>query len=173
MKFAQGLVEPGEVPRDPKLRLACEVYLSSYFESTSAASFLSRITALEILVTDVSASAPVQTMVKRFIAEAIAAQTDEKDPAIQREFESVVSRLAYLRYRSIKSRIRCLVEDTESDIADHAKVSKEISKLYDLRSTLVHTGEADKAAITEGNNRLNDVVPRVLRSLFRQTAQRD
>ena len=164
------------VIRDAKLRLACEVYLSSYFESTPVASFLSRITTLEILVTDAPAYASVQTMVERFVSESTAAQTDEKDPAIRREFESVVSRLAYLRFRSIKSRIRDLVEHTlrtDNEISDAARIAKEVSRLYDLRSTLVHTGEADKAAITEGNNRLNNVVPRLLRTLFREATQHD
>jgi len=161
---------------DAKLRLACEVYLSSYFESTAAASFLSRINTLEILVTDVPASAFVQTIVERFLCEARSAQTDEKDPAIRRELESVVSRLVYLRVRSIKSRIRGLVEDTlraDRDIADAAKIAREVSKLYDLRSTLVHTGEANKEDIIDGNNRLNRIVPAVLRVLFRQTALYD
>ena len=174
----EGMAEgrPELVLRDRKLRLACEVYLSSHFESTPAASFLSRITTLEILVTDAPASEPIQTMVKRFIDEVAAAKENEKDAALQHEFESLVSRLAYLRYRSIKSRIRSLVEEklrTESDIAEPAKVSKEVSRLYDLRSTLVHTGKADTADIGEGNNRLNEIVPRVLRALFRETARRD
>ena len=180
--FSQAMLEgmgegrPELVLRDPKLWLACDVYLSSHFESTSTASFLGRITALEILVTDAPTSEPVQTMVERFIAEARAAQKDEQDTAVSREFESVVSRLTYLRYRSIKSRIRSLVEETlrtEPDIGEPAEVSKEISRFYDLRSTLVHTGEVDRAAIAAGSNRLNEVVPRVLRALFRETTQRE
>ena len=115
--LAKGMVEgmaegrPELVLCDPKLRLACEVYLSSHFESTPAASFLSRITTLEILVTHALTSEPVQTMVARFIGEATAAQKDEKDAAVRREFESVVGRLTYLRYRSIKSQIRSLVDE--------------------------------------------------------------
>lgn len=164
------------VLENPKLRLACEVYLSSHFESTSAARFLSCITTLEALVTDAPASKPVQTMVERFKYEAIAAQKVEKDAAIRREFESLVSRIAYLRYRSIKSRIQNLVEEklrTEPDIMDPTKMAKEVGRLYDLRSTLLHSGVADVAGIDEGNSRLNDVVPRVLRMLFKETAQRD
>lgn len=176
--FLEGMAEgrPELVLRDPKLRLACEVYLSSHFENTPAASFLSRITTLEILVTGAPTSVPVQTMVERFIDEANAAKKDEKDAAVRREFESLVSRLAYLRDQSIKSRIRSLIDEkmrAEPDIAEPAKVSKEVSRLYDLRSTLVHTGEADTADIQEGNNRLNEVVPRVLRALFRETARHD
>lgn len=175
MQEAMGEEHPERVLRDPKLRLACEVYLSSHFESTPAASFLSRITTLEILVTDAHASVPVQAMVERFIAEATKAQKEEPDAALKREVESLVSRLAYLRLRSIKSRIRRLVEETlrcDPEIPAPAGVAKEVSRLYDLRSTLVHRGQADPTAIREGSNRLNDVVPRILRALFKEISRR-
>jgi hypothetical protein len=164
------------VLHDPKLRLACEVYLSSHFESTAAASFLTRITTLEILVAEAQASAPVRVMVERFIAEVAAAQKCEREPAVRRELESLASRLAYLRFRSIKSGIRRLVEEAlrrDPEIQAPADVAKEVSRLYDLRSTLVHSGEVDSAAIRQGSSRLNDLVPRILRVLFKETALRE
>lgn len=176
MLEGMGEGRPELVVCNSKLRLACEVYLSSHFESTPAASFLSRITTLEILIKDDPASERVRRLVEKFIDEAKAAKKGEKDVAVRRELESLKGGLSRLRYQSIKSRIRTLIEETlrtEPDIAEPAKVSKEVSRLYDLRSNLVHTGKADKAAIREGNNRLNEVVPRVLRMLFRKTAQRD
>ena len=73
-------------------------------------------------------------------------------------------------------RIRSLIEETlrtDPEIAESAKVSKEVSCLYDLRSSLVHTGKADNAIIREGNNRLNEVILWILRVHFRETAQCD
>jgi hypothetical protein len=115
-------------------------------------------------------------MVERFVAEAADAQKREQDPAIKRELESLVSSLSYLRLRSIKSGIRRLIEETlrsDPDIPAPADVAKEVSRLYDLRSTLVHSGEADHAAIREASNRLNDLVPRILRILFKRVARRE
>jgi hypothetical protein len=174
----EGMAEgqPELVLRNAKLRLACDVYLSSYFDSTPAASFLSRITTLEILSADAPASDSVRKMVERFIADAADVQKKETDAAVRRELESLLSRLAYLRYQSIRSGIRSLLEETlrnDPEIAAPAEVSKEVSHLYDLRSTLVHSGEVDPAAVREGNNRLNAIVPRVLRALFRKTAGRE
>jgi hypothetical protein len=60
----------------------------------------------------------------------------------------------------------------DPEIAEPAKISKEVSGLYDLRSNLVHTGEVDPEAVATGNSRLNDVVARILRALFKETAQR-
>lgn len=158
----------------PKLRLASEVYLSSHFESTPTASFLSRITTLEILATEASAVEPVGTMVDRFIGEAKDARERVEDPAVQSEFDSLISRLANLRNRSIKSQLRRLVEETlrtDAEITDSTAVSREISDLYDLRSILVHSGEADAERIRKANSRLNEVVPRVLKALFKETAE--
>jgi hypothetical protein len=134
---------------------------------------LSRITTLEILITDTPASDSVRNMVERFIAEAADVQKKETDAAVRRELVSLGSRLAYLRHQSIKSAIRSLLEETlrnDPEVVAPAQVSKEVSRLYDLRSTLVHSGEVDPTAVREGNNRLNAVVPRVLRALFRKTA---
>jgi hypothetical protein len=171
-----GMVEgrPERVFDDPKLHLACEVYLASHFESTPAASFLSRITTLEILAKDAPATDPIRTMVERFIVEAKKAKADADGPTLKAEFESLASRLGYLRYRSIKSGIRRVVEDALSndpEVRAPADVAKEVSRLYDLRSTMVHMGEASPEAVRAGSSRLNDVVPRVLRALYRAVAQ--
>jgi hypothetical protein len=167
---------PESVLQSPKLRLACEVYLSSHFESTSAASFLSRITTLEILIADTPASEAIRRMVDQFMNTAITAKKIEADVGIHREYESLVSRLEYLRNRSIKSGIRKLVEKmlrTDTDFPDPAKAARDVSRLYDLRSTLVHKGEADPNAIQAGNNQLNDIVPRILRALFDERSRGD
>jgi hypothetical protein len=174
MRQGMGQGRPELVLRNSKLRLASEVYLSSHFENTPTASFLSRITTLEILVEDAPASGSVKTMVEGFIDDAKAEQKGEPNPEIQREFQSLVSRLNYLRNRSIKSGIQTLVEQNlraETDSDEAAEVSREISQLYDLRSTLVHSGKVAEADIVQGNNRLNEVVPRILRVLFRETAR--
>ena len=158
---------------DPKLRLACEVYFSSHFESSSVATFLSRIMTLEILIPDTPASAQIRDMVDRFKAEITVARQREKSDSDKSEWDSLNGLLSWARFRSIKSRIRALVEEKlrgEYAIADLAEVSKEISRLYDLRSALVHKGEGDPNIIREGANRLNDIVPRVLKACFRESA---
>jgi hypothetical protein len=172
----EGMVEghPERVLRNPKLRLACEVYMSSHFESTPAASFLSRITTLEILTADTPASEPVWKMVTQFMNETTEAQQTEQDVAVKREYESLLSRLEHLRNQSIKSGIRQVVEAglrTDSDITASSAVAREVSRLYDLRSTLVHKGEVNPKSIRDGNNRLDEVVPLILRTHFREASQ--
>ncbi len=178
--FADALAEalnmgrPEMVLNQPKLKLATELYASTYYEATPSASFLGRFTALEALLPRTPASVVIREMVNRFIEEARAAATQQRESAaINAEFQSVLTRLAHLRDTSIKSRIRMIIEEklrNDPDIESSAALGREVSKLYDLRSDLVHYGTADPMQIRQGNTRLGDIVPRLLRVLFRQVA---
>lgn len=157
-----------------KFRLASEVYLSSHFESSPGASFLSRISTLEILAPDTPSSDPIRELVKRFVEEAKSAQASQESQEIQKEYQSLVSRLDNLLNRSIKSRIRDLVIELLNDefgANDAAKAAKSSSQLYDLRSTMVHSGEVDADKIRDGNNKLNELVPTLLRVIYRKLAE--
>ncbi len=174
MSAGMSAERPELVSRSRKLRLACEVFFSSHFESTPTASFLTRITTMEILAADIEASTPTQKLVSQFVADAQNAKIEhKKDVEVLRDFESLISRLNYLRNRSIKSGIRELLADklkTDPEIKEPAEVAKEVSRLYDLRSALVHTGEVEPKSIENANNRLQDIVPRILRVLYREAA---
>ena len=174
MKEGVSTPRPELVLSNPKLRLACEVYLASHFESTSAATFLSRITTLEILISDTPASEAVRELVEKFKAEVIDVRKREKDAERQKDFDPVISGLSGLLERSITSRIRDLVAaklGADPDIEDSDAVAKEVAKLYALRSNLVHSGVGDQVAVRDGANRLNDIVPRILRACFREIAK--
>ena len=165
---------PERILTHPKFRLACEVYLSSHFENSPGASFLSRISTLEILADDVPSSNPIGEIVTRFIEEAKSAQDTEESEEIRHEFQSLVSRLEFLKYRSIKSRIRNLVREllkAELSVDDAAEAAKLVSRLYDLRSTMVHSGVVDLAMVRDGNNKLNEVVPMLLQTMYRKLAE--
>lgn len=168
----EGMAERGShsILEAPKLRLACEVYLSSHFENSAAATFLSRITTLEILIADTPASKPVQNTVEELIRAAETAKNSAIDDETRKEYTSVLSRLKHLRNRSIKSGIRTLITKELSEAQEPRFVSEaaqDVARLYDLRSALVHTGEAQAEAIAAANARLGEIVPLVLKSLFR------
>lgn len=159
---------------NPKFRLATEVYLSSHFENTPGASFLSRISTLEILAVDMPSSDPIRDMVMRFIEDAKSAREAVRSEELRQELQSLISRLEYLQYRSIKSRIRNVVRElleNETDTKDATEAARLVSHLYDLRSSMVHTGEVDSDKIQDGNNKLNEIVPRLLRAMYRQLAK--
>jgi len=159
------------VLRDPKLSLACEVYLSSPFESTPAASFLSRITALEILAFETKRSGPVLKLVERFGEDTSEALENECDASLREEYQSLKSSVSRLRHKSISSGIRELVESTlgSSEFgAEGIPNAKKVAQLYGLRSKLVHEGYSIEKAIRLANNDLGVIVPQILRKLFEQ-----
>lgn len=164
---------PERIMVNPKLKLACEVYLSSHFESTSAATFLSRVTTLEILADDTSVAKPVLKMIERFKADAKVARRAEDDQDIQKDYDPLISRLSELQRGSIGRRIRELVRVSlqgDPEIVDIEKIATEVAALYSVRSDLVHTGIGNAKVLQDGANRLNEIVPRILRSRFRQAA---
>ena len=165
---------PEFVMQDPKVRLACEVYLSSHFENSQQAIFLTRITALEALVEDMSSSDSILGLVDQFINAAKDARSAKAEASLREEYESLESRLARLRSRSIKSGIREKVRESlrnDAEAKDPDEIAREISKLYDLRSDLVHSGCVDPQKLSRGNVRLAEIVPKVLRSCFRAVAE--
>jgi hypothetical protein len=169
------LGHPELVLADPKLLLACEVYLSSYFEKTDTASFLSRITALEILAPETEASDTLKSLVEQFMHEVSRTRREasQDDHELQRELHGLSSSLGRLRSRSIKNSIRNLVGEViqnETGSYDLDSIPEEVSKLYDLRSSLVHDGKGNMTEVNNGNNKLSDIVPRVLRARFRDLA---
>lgn len=165
---------PERTVTHPKFRLACEVYLSSHFENSPGASFLSRISTLEILANDTPSPDPIRQMVTRFIAEAKSARDGEGSEELRQELQSLISRLAFLRHRSIKGRIQDLVRElleNELGAKDAAVAAKSVSQLYDLRSTMVHSGEVDATKIRDGNSKLIEIVPTLLRTIYRKLAE--
>lgn len=165
---------PELVFRTKKLRLACEVYISSHFETSPSASFLSRIATLEILLKDTASSEPIQALVNKFEREIKEkAKQYEHESSFVKEFESAASRLAHLRSMSIKSRIRGLIlEKANGDwnLGSPSDLAKEISRYYDLRSTLVHTGDVSPDSIKDANSRLQSIVPNILKVLYQEVA---
>lgn len=161
---------PENVLSDPILRLACQMFSSSYFEVSQETSFLCRIMTLEILIPEVPLPRPMFDMVTRFIKEVSSARASELDDALNEEYGRLLSRLSHLQRQSIGSGIRRIVEAIASDLPDGeasgGDLAREMTRLYGLRSALVHKGKADAEAIVAGNGRLGEVVPLILRSLF-------
>lgn len=175
--MAEGIADgqPQRVMRNEKLRLACEVYLSSHFESSTSASFLSRITVLELLAPDTPASGPLQEMVDRYIAEARAAKRKQGDeyPALSKEIDSLLGRLENLKTQSIGNSVCDLVRQNLPPDQNPENTAREVKKLYDLRSRMVHEGGGDTDAIRQGNNRLNTIVPILLQELFKNVTHEE
>jgi len=157
---------------EPKLVLASEIYSSSFFESSRNARFLALVMVLEALNTDAPVSAPIKSTIERLHRHAKETRNrlGKHDPSYE-DFNNFLSRLGKLKERSIGQGIRSLVTERlrlDPNIDDAAAIANEVSDIYDLRSTLLHTGSADDEAIKAAVIQLDDVVPRVLSITFSQ-----
>jgi hypothetical protein len=166
------LLQAARVFGEPKLILASEIYTSSFFESSRNARFLALVMVLEALKTDAPVAAPVKDTIKRLHKQAKETRNSlGKDDPSYEDFNHFLSRLGNLKNRSIGQGIRSLITERlqlDPNIDDAAAVADEVSDIYDLRSTLLHTGTADDEAIEAAVIQLDDVVPRVLSITFSQ-----
>lgn len=116
-----------EAMRDKWIALACELYTDSFFEKSIAASFVTLIGALEIL----KDKDPVHL-------DAIQLIDTWKDSAgglEKEEMESLCGQLDRMKRLSIKRGIgRVVARNLGQD------KSREVRRLYDVRSSLVHDG---------------------------------
>jgi hypothetical protein len=160
-RLIAGLELPGieAALKDRTVRLATEVFLSSYFEESPYAAFLARVTALEILKRQADHPPAVLGLVDNWIGQVRdlrkAGMIDE------RVAESLAGSLVRLKEESIGRAIQSLVASLLGP--DRARVAAD---LYSLRSDLVHHGRVGREEIRRRLPELTDLVRDVLKGLL-------
>ncbi|MFN7664079.1 MAG: hypothetical protein ACK520_16275 [Inhella sp.] len=149
---------------DPNLATAIDLYLSSFYEASGRARFLTLMTALEVLapVTDKHAAA-VRLLVNlhKAIDVELAAETDSDAldalHALKRETD-------FRKETSIWRRIRHLVL-TEAPLGpeERNRLARNVVAAYDLRGAAVHTGAIDANELAEAGETALRAVKLLLR----------
>jgi hypothetical protein len=161
--FADALREAYETPgidrlvRDDRLRLAVDVFVSGFFETSPFARALTCVGVLEVMKDQGDLPPTVRDVVERWDLEAKGLDIDAN------ERRALRSRIAQLRRQSIGGAIFDLVRKRLND-AD----AKRAKGFYDLRSKLLH--DWDKAAREELERRapeLAELVRDLLVALMR------
>lgn len=148
-----------------KLRLAFEIYASSFFESSQSARFLTLMTALETLAEPASRPEPMADFVRSFVDQLQRRRDDLVGLCGEPEFKSLLGSLENLREKSISQKIRSLLQTTLTDTPESVHLSN-FSKIYRVRSRLVHEGLAVNTEIDAAISTLDILVPALLRSLL-------
>lgn len=137
---------------DERVELACQLFVDSHFEASDEARFLSLIGILEVLKDSGEVSET---------ARALIGQWDKEAKMLDREeANSIRGGLKYLQTVSIGRGIRYLVDRHLG--ADKAR---EASKLYHLRSQLVHDGrkpESFSKVVREAEALTKDLLSSIL-----------
>lgn len=167
--LGQGMMLPNPyaVLTSVKLRLAIELYCLAHFRASDFARFLVLCVVLETLAPEGSQSAHTVDLLDQWMKDAKARASALADGSTERdELESLANRMGYLKNQSHRGRIRQLVKsqlmaDGQVDADDAAR---EATRLYDVRSGLVHTGKYEL-----GNDlaQLDLIVCRVLKAAMR------
>ena len=150
---------------DADLATAIDLYLSSFYESSSRARFLTLMTALEVLapVTDKHPTA-VALLVE--LGNAIGARlANEADPEARDALEALKRETDFRRETSIRRRIRQLVL-TEAPLGEVElkALAKRVVDAYDLRGAVVHGSAIHPNALGDASQTALDTVKLLLRS---------
>jgi hypothetical protein len=154
-------------PDSERLRTALELYGSHFREDDARVRFLLLVMVLESLATP---SAKHQVAL-RLIAQWQAQLKAEQEQYLQSSdefaaFEALERELLFRSYDSIRSQIRRLVATCASPKnAEVGGIVNRALKVYDLRSTLVHTGHLTAREIEQGESDALEVVELVLEAL--------
>ncbi len=148
---------------DAGLHTAIALYLSQFFESTPRARLLTLMMVLEVLAPEIPKHhAAVQVLQQMtMVIDARLASCNDNDE--QFALDSLKRELDFRKETSIRRRVRELIVTSSGLPADRNSVARDVVRAYDLRSQLVHTGDADEAEV----NKASDTVLQVTKALLR------
>lgn len=165
LAFGINQVRPRASETDMNLTTAIDLYLSSFYERSIRARFLTLMMALEVLapVTE-KHEAAVELLAS--LHEAIDMRlVDEANLDARDALEALRRETDFRKETSIRRRIRRLVlEEAPLCDVDRQALAKKVVAAYDLRGSVVHTGTLDPNALAEANETALHALKLMLRS---------
>jgi len=156
--------------KDKKLQVALDLYGAYFIELSANAKFLSLVMTLEALATGILRTRLVLDLLDKWKKETERIKKGlESDTEDYLSLDTLEQNLLFRKKDSIKRQIHRLVYDTLNTIGDkNANEEARIAlKVYDQRSTLLHTGILDKGELNEATRNAKRIVDRVLKAKFR------
>jgi hypothetical protein len=159
-----GLSIPGlpERIKKDRIRVAVEIFVSSFFEGSQYAKYLSRITVLEVLKEQRDYPAEVQDAVGRWQGEV--REFRQSGVIDQPTANSLYGSLRWLKQESLGRAISRLVAETLDQ-----KAAEEADRLYNIRHRIVHDGELT-LNLADDLTSLTQLVQRLLQTLLTSDA---
>lgn len=168
------LGHPENVIADEKLKLAIELYSASFYEYSENTQFVSLVNVLEAITTgnDISSHA-YEILIQAMSVLKQNRNQYSKNSEEWKELEHLLSRMGNLKRQSIKkalSEFAVSIVKMNPEIGDPQNIKGQLSTSYDLRSSLLHDGKADKEEIKVALSFLREFVPKLLITLYREKA---
>ena len=163
---------PEHVPEDLNLKLALDLYNAFFRESSKNARFLTLIMALEALAPSESRHECAVTAIDEWVEKLQDLQSlFDKKSEEWKAYNSLIGDISRRKKeKSHRSRIRSLVYSAlRCSDAKAEELSEKAVDLYDMRGTLVHTGQVKKGTdLGRAVEDLRYIVVRVLKARFLQ-----
>lgn len=174
--LAEALQFPGaaSVAKDNKLRLAIEVCAGHKFEISDNAQFVALVTALEALLPDSIVPPAAASALAQARAAVLEARNQHPVESIEwSQVNHLLSRVGKLKQEAIGISMRSFALaaiQRNPDLGDADTASRALRDAYSVRSSLLHDGHADPDLLREKLSFLRQFVPKLLRTLFLETA---
>ncbi len=147
---------------DAKLSTALDLYLSSFYQSSGEASFITLVSVLEVLAPQRERPMAVVKAFKEFVADLKCRQESAEDPEEKRAFQAAIDDAHWKKYESISQRIRELVRTTYDGDPDQESHVKCVKEAYAVRSRLLHLGTVDPDKLAAATISVRKAVKAVL-----------
>jgi hypothetical protein len=155
------------IVKQPKLKLALELYNAFFYEKSDNAKFITLIMVLEALTTEPEKHKVALELIDKWREELNTERGKYDSNTTQHESLTALEReLLFRRKASLTSQIRVVVIDA-LDAEDSGKAldyAKQSVKSYNLRSTLVHEGSLSPNLLSSTIEKTKIVVQEVLKA---------
>lgn len=164
----EGLQRATTVNHDQKQSTALELYNAHFSEATSLARFVVLIICLEVLAQPETKHPHALELLAQWSQQLSELRSSSSDPDLVFALDSLERELIFRREDSLRSRIRRLAVASLSDVAESERESlaQRAVELYDLRSTLIHTGVIEGSELGKALTDARNLVSRLLQHRF-------
>lgn len=173
LKEGLDVAMPEGAAADERLALAVDLFAASLWDNTPRARVVSLSTTLEALLEP--------EVVPQYVAEAIDELLDAftkrrrgrvESLECKEEFDRLRSRLANLKDESISRRLRGLAASYAESLArDPGELARGVAHVYDVRSKILHEGQASQDDVSKAAAWLQEVVPEILLARWTRCAE--
>jgi hypothetical protein len=163
-----------EIINNNKLCVAIELYSAYSFEVTSTGKFVKLVTVLESLLPETEISKGDLSLLNKAKDLMKGERKSVKESGGNTEsIDRLINRVRELSKQSIGYSIEFYVSSLFAEFPDLGNAEEIIPRLksaYNVRSRLLHDGEADESVLNENIGLLADLIPKILTKLFLRCA---
>jgi len=169
-RFAPTLQEAldvaGSVRLTDRLSTALVLFNGHYYEASSASKLVTLMMCLEVLAEGQPKHPEALALLDRWEAELQTTLVETADPDLASSLESLARELFFRREDSLRSRVRRLAFDSvrSREPDEREAFAKDVVRLYDLRSTLIHEGTVPAPKLGQASSEAREVVGEILRA---------